>query len=164
MNFLLESFFSSSWFLILLLVVAVGLLMLTSFSRRKKEEQYRSELNEKMVKGTKVRTIGGVYGTIVSVRNTTDGKIILIETGEGDKKSYMNFHINAILDVTQEEDVVIDENGNEIALSEYNKQQELKTQPAVAPVETPAETTEKAEEPKTEEVEKPKKSRKTKQN
>lgn len=164
MNFLLESFFSSSWFLILLLVVAVGLLMLTSFSRRKKEEQYRSELNEKMVKGTKVRTIGGVYGTIVSVRNTTDGKIILLETGEGDKKSYMNFHINAILDVTQEEDVVIDENGNEIALSEYNKQQELKTQPAVAPVETPAVTTEKTEEPKTEEVEKPKKSRKTRQN
>lgn len=160
MNFLLESFFSSSWFLVIILVVAVGLLMLSSFTRRKKEEQYRLDLNEKMVKGAKVRTIGGIYGTIVSVRNTTDGKIILLETGEGDKKSYASFHINAILDVTNEEDVVVDENGNEIALSEYKKQQEeAKNKPAETPA-TEEKVEEKAEE-KVEEVKPRKKSKKT---
>lgn len=140
MNFLLaNSFFNSSWFLVIILVVAVGLLLLTSFTRRKKEEQYRNDLNEKLVKGTKVRTIGGIYGTIVSVRNTTDGKIILLETGEGDKKSYANFHVNAILDVATEEDVVVDKDGNEIPLSEYQKQQE---EAAKQPEEKVEETTE----------------------
>jgi len=137
MNFLLASFFNSSWFLVIVLVVAIGLLMLTSFLRRKKEDQYRSDLNDKLVKGAKVRTIGGVYGTIVSVRNTTDGKIVLIESGEGDKKSYASFHINAILDIANEEDVVVDKDGNEIAISEFKKMQEEEKNKEQAPAEEP---------------------------
>ncbi len=137
MNFLLASFFNSSWFLVIVLVVAIGLLMLTSFLRRKKEDQYRSDLNDKLVKGAKVRTIGGVYGTIVSVRNTTDGKIVLLESGEGDKKSYASFHINAILDIANEEDVVVDKDGNEIAISEFKKMQEEEKNKELAPAEEP---------------------------
>lgn len=144
MNFLLaNSFFNSTWFLVIVLVVAVGLLLFTSFTRRKKEEQYRNDLNEKLVNGAKVRTIGGIYGTIVSVRNTTDGKIVLLETGEGDKKSYTTVHINAILDIAHDEDVVVDKDGNEVPISEFNKKVEEEKNQSVE---------EKAEETKVEET------------
>ncbi len=169
MNFLLAegstSFFNSSWFLIIVLIVAVGLLLLMSFTRRKKEEQYRNDLNEKLVKGAKVRTIGGIYGTIVSVRNTTDGKIVLLETGEGDKVSYTTVHMNAILDIAHDEDVVLDKDGNEVPISEFNKMQN--EQPKDDQPETVSETPEMKQPEKPvateqEEVEKPKKTKKQK--
>lgn len=128
MNFLGASFFNSSWFLIIVLVVAMGLLLWTSFSRRRKEEQYRNEMEEKVVKGAKVKTYGGLYGTVVSVRSTTDGKIVLIETGEGNKKSYQQLHINAIYGLDESEDMVIDSEGNEVPISELNKAKEQATE------------------------------------
>lgn len=140
MNFLLSSFFSSSWFLIIIVILAMGLLILTSFTRRKKEEDYRNELSEKIVKGAKVKTYGGLYGTVVSIRNTTDGKIVLLETGEGNQKSYQQLHINAIYGLDESEEMVIDSEGNEVPLSELNKP---KTEP-VAELETPEISSENA--------------------
>lgn len=125
MKFLLANFFSSNWFLIIILLVAVGLMIFTSFSRRKKEETYRNELDSKIVAGAKVKTYNGLYGTVVSVRSTTDGKIVLLETGEGDKKSYQQIHINAIYGIDESEDMVIDAEGNEVPLSELNKPKEV---------------------------------------
>lgn len=129
MRFLLDSFFNSSWFLVIILVVAMGLLLLSSFSRRRKEEQYRNELSERIVKGAKVKTYAGLYGTVVSVKSTTDGKIVLIETGEGDKKSYQQLHINAIYGLDESEEMVIDSEGNEVPISEINKPAETVEQP-----------------------------------
>ena len=126
MRFLLNSFFNSSWFLVIVLIVAMGLLLLTSFSRRRKEEQYRNELDSKITKGTKVKTYSGLYATVVSVKNTTDGKIVLIETGEGNKKSYQQLHINAIYGLDESEELVVDLEGNEVPVSELNKQVETK--------------------------------------
>lgn len=140
MNFLLSSFFSSSWFLIIIVILAMGLLILTSFTRRKKEEDYRNELSEKIVKGAKVKTYGGLYGTVVSIRNTTDGKIVLLETGEGNQKSYQQLHINAIYGLDESEEMVIDSEGNEVPLSELNKP---KTEP-VTELETPEISSENA--------------------
>ena len=146
MRFLLASFFNSTWFLVIVLVVAMGLLLLTSFSRRKKEETYRNELDSKIVAGAKVKTYSGLYGTVVSVRNTTDGKIVLLETGEGDKKSYQQLHINAIYGIDEAEDLVIDAEGNEVPLSELNKpKEEVK-------VEEKVENTEKSADEVVEEV------------
>jgi len=157
MRFLLDSFFNSSWFLIIVLVVAMGLLLLTSFSRRRKEEQYRNELDSKIAKGVKVKTYSGLYGTVVSVKNTTDGKIVLIETGEGDKKSYQQLHINAIYGLDESEEMVLDLEGNEVPVSELNKVEE----PAKE-VKTEEVKEEKVEEVKEEApVEKKKSTRKT---
>ena len=121
MNFLLASFFSSNWFLVIVLVVAFGFLIFSSVSRRKKEEAYRNELNSMIVAGAKVKTYTGTYGTVVSIRNTTDGKIVLLETGEGDKKSYQQLHIDAIYGIDESEDMVINAEGEEVPLSELNK-------------------------------------------
>ena len=152
MNFLLEgSFFSNNWVLIVVVVVAIGLLILTSFTRRKKEEQYRNDLDSKIVAGAKVKTYSGLYATVVSIRNTTDGKIVLIETGEGDKKSYQQLHINAIFGIDESEDMVINAEGVEVPMSELNKPKEVEAEVVEEKVE---EETKVEEEPKaTEEVE-----------
>jgi len=157
MRFLLDSFFNSSWFLIIVLIVAMVLLLLSSFSRRKKEEQYRDDLASHIVKGAKVKTYGGLYGTVVSVRSTTDGKIVLIETGEGDKKSYQQLHINAIYGLDDSEEMVVDAEGNEVPMSVLNAENEEKK-------EEPKEekTEEVKEETEVKKEEKPKKTRKTK--
>ena len=126
MRFLLNSFFSSSWFLIIVLLGAMALLLFSSFSRRRKEEQYRQDLAEKLQKGVKVKTFGGLYGTIVSVRNTTDGKIVLLETGEGNHKSFQQLHINAIFGIDDSEDIVVDSDGNEVPMSMLNAVEEAK--------------------------------------
>ena len=159
MNFLLESFFGSQWFLVIILVVAIGLLMMASFSRKKKEENYRNELNEKIVKGAKVKTYGGLYCTVVNVTNTTDGKVVLVSTGEGDKVSYQLLHINAIYGVDEKEEIFIDKDGNELTATELKEREaqeketakveelpaveEIKEEPN-AEAEKPAKTTKKS--------------------
>ena len=160
MKFLLaDSFFNSSWFLIIVLVVAMILLLLSSFSRRRKEEQYRDDLASHIVKGAKVKTYTGLYGTVVSVRSTTDGKIVLLETGEGNKKSYQQIHINAIYGLDDSEDMVIDAEGNEVPMSVLNAEKEEEKEEVEK---TEEKVEEKVEEETTEAVEKPKKTRKTK--
>ena len=147
MRFLGESLFSSGGFLVIILVLMMGALLISSFYRRKKEEKYRDDLSEKVVKGAKIKTYTGIYATVVSVRNTTDGKIVLIESGEGDKKSYQEIHINAIYGIDEKEDLVLDSEGNEVPMSELNK---------------PADTLEEVAEPAEEDVEEKKTQKTTK--
>lgn len=155
MALLAESFFSSQWFLIIVLLVVIGLLMLLNYSRSKKEKEYRDDLNSKIVKGAKVKTSTGIYGTVMSVRSTTDGKIVLLQTGEGNNTSYVEIHINAIYGVDDKEDLVLDKDGNEVTKAELEEQNKAQ--------EEVKEEVEVKEEPKQEEVEakaKPKKSTK----
>ncbi len=167
MTLLAESFFSSQWFLIIILVVVIGALMLLNYSRSKKEQEYRDDLNSKIVKGAKVKTSTGIYGTVLSVRSTTDGKIVLLETGEGKNKSTMEMHINAIYGVDDKEDLVLDSEGNEVTLAEL-KQQQIDKENAAK--EETAKSEEVVEENKTEEpasdekvgAPKPKRTRKAK--
>ena len=124
MNFLLANFFQSSEFLMVVLLVAIAFLALSSIMSRRKMMALREELETKLVKGAKVRTQFLVYGVVVSTRKTTDGTIVLIETGEGDKKSYFEFNSVAIADIDSSEEVVIDLEGNEVPLSELNKSED----------------------------------------
>ena len=146
MNFLLANFFQSSWFLVIILIVAVVLLSSTSFLNRKKLIKEREELQSKICKGTKVRTYSGLYGVVVSTRNTTDGTLVLLETGEGDKKSYQQLHIDAIYSIDYSEEIVIDSEGNEVPLSELNKPKEEKTEEIETTEEPNEETTEENKE------------------
>ena len=106
-----NSFFSD-YGLLIILVVAFILLMLVTFSRRKKEEEYKNDLNTKIVPGAKVLTRAGLYGTVISVTETTDGKIVLIESGEGDKVSYHKMHIDAIYGLDTSSPIMYDAEGN----------------------------------------------------
>lgn len=106
--------FFSQYGLLIVLVIALVVLMFISFNRRKKEDAYRNDLVSKVVPGAMVKTYYGLYGKVLKVTETTDGKILLIETGEGDKVSYQNVHVNAIYAIDDKKVVTTDENGNEI--------------------------------------------------
>ena len=111
---LLNADFFQQYGILIVLFVALAFLMFISFNRRKKEESARQELDAQLKPGSKVKTYGGVYGKIVSISETTDGKIVLLESGEGAKKSYQNVHINAIFGIDDKKPVKFDKDGNAI--------------------------------------------------
>ncbi len=100
--------------MIILLVVAVLLLIaypILISSKNKKEAQKVQEQTNSLKKGDKILTTGGIYGTIVEVKFTDASKIIVIETGEGDKKSTVSVDAYAIYTVFKDDkttDKVVD--------------------------------------------------------
>lgn len=98
MNILLSAFgdwLSKNWIILVLIVLAIALLVPT-YLRQKKEVNARNELNSTIKKGTKIITTAGVYGVVESVRETTDGKVVTIVTGNAKNPTTMDIHINAI--------------------------------------------------------------------
>lgn len=128
--------FFSQYGLLIVLVIALVVLMFISFNRRKKEDAYRNELMQKIVPGSMVKTYYGLYGKVLKVTETTDGKILLVETGEDKKVSYQNIHINAVYGIDEKQVVTLDADGNivendsksesEKKFEELEKQLELK--------------------------------------
>lgn len=111
-NLLLANDFFATYGMLIILVVLVAALMLYSFRRKKLEDQYRAQLSEQIVPGAKIKTYGGLYGTVVSVIDTTDGKLLVIKTGEGKNVSYQKIHINAVYGIDNSELVTYDAEGN----------------------------------------------------
>ena len=58
----------SSWFLIVMLVLMVGLFFVMSIPQRKREKKVK-EMLAAIKPGDRVRTIGGIYGTVTSVKD-----------------------------------------------------------------------------------------------
>ena len=103
--------FEQYWIFIVLAVVLV-VLYVVSFIRRRKYNQQVSETLSNLKAGDKVKTYSGFYGTIISIKETTDGKVVLLETGEGKYKSYTEVDINAVYGVDNKAPVVYDSAGN----------------------------------------------------
>ena len=61
-------FGGSSWFLIVMLVLMVGLFFVMSIPQRKREKKVK-EMLAAIKPGDRVRTIGGIYGTVTSVKD-----------------------------------------------------------------------------------------------
>ena len=140
-----------------ILILGIAILFIFSSMRNKKEMQSRQNLNDSLKKGVKIITYSGIYGTIVSMRETTDGKVVVIETGDDDHKSYMEIHGNSIASLDTKEMVVLDENGNDVT----NKTVEAKEEPKEEIKEEQPEVKEEVKEEKVTQLEiKPKKSRK----
>ena len=98
MNFLLVNAweFIKNNSVVILLIVALVAMLIMSYISSKKNNEARNQMANKLEKGVKVITQSGIYGTIESITETTDGKVVVISTGEGDKKSYMQI-TNVIL-------------------------------------------------------------------
>lgn len=160
MKFLLENpastggGLSNLWFWGIL-IIGIAVLFIFSSVRNKKEMQSRQSLNDSLKKGTKIITYSGIYGTIVSMRETTDGKVVVIETGDDEHKSFMEIHGNSIASIDTKEMVVLDENGNDVT----NNVKELEVQVKEEVNEEPKAEEEKKEE-KVQVEDKPKKERK----
>ena len=119
---------------IILIVLLIGLMIFSTIRRRKYDGQVQNLLDNLKV-GDHVKTYSGFYGKIVSIRQTTDGKVVLIEMGEGNRKGYIEADINAIMGIDRKEDVVLDSDGNVILPEEQNKKEE-QTAPATAESQT----------------------------
>lgn len=111
MNILLSGFtdwLGKNWIILVLIVFAIALLVPT-YIRQKKEVNARNELNSTIKKGTKIITTAGVYGVVESIRETTDGKVVTIVTGNAKNPTTMDIHINAIGGIDNKTPVTISE-------------------------------------------------------
>ena len=118
-------FFKNYWLILVLLVLIIAMWIISIFRRKKYTEQTMQMQNE-LKPGTKVKTYSGFYGTIVSIKETTDGKVALLEMGEGSKVGYITVDMNAIYGVDQKEEVVYDKDGNIIVKENRNKDKDKK--------------------------------------
>jgi len=102
------SFFDSYGLVIILLGALVILYLFSSFKNKDTARQ-RIELLTSLSIGDKVKTYSGIYGSIEQIIETTDGKVVLLKTGEGKKTSYVSFDINAIYANDQKSEIISEE-------------------------------------------------------
>lgn len=115
--------FFKNWWLILVLLVLIVVMWVVSIVRRKKYNEQTTQMQNELKPGTKVKTYSGFYGKIISIKETTDGKVALLEMGEGSKLGYITVDVNAIYGVDQKEEVVYDKDGNIIVKENRNKKE-----------------------------------------
>lgn len=139
MNMMLAEIQASQWVLLGVIVLLIICYPIFMILRNKKEQQKVSELNQSIKVGKDILTSSGVYGTVVDIRDGENGsKIVTIETGVDDKKSYLSIDSLAVYAVLNPDPVV-----------EEKPEEKSEEQPQAG--ENALE--EKAEEAKTEEVE-----------
>ena len=97
------------------LVVAMAVVMLLNSSRQKKAEAEAQKMVNALKPGDKVKTYIGVYGKIVSITETTDGKVCVIETGDK-VKTQIELDMRAVAGLDTKQIAVYDENNNLISL------------------------------------------------
>lgn len=136
MNTLLSAFgdlLAQNWIILVLIVFAIALLV-PPYLRQRKEMNARNELNSSIKKGTKIITTAGVYGTVESMEETTDGKVVTIVTGTSKNPTTMTIHINAIGGIDNKKAVVADEKEvvaekEEVAEEVQEVKEEVKAEP-----------------------------------
>ena len=109
--------------IIVLLVACVAMFVLSYFKNKKYMQNQQNLLNDLKV-GSKVLTKTFIYGTIEKITDTTDGKIVLIKTGEGNRSSYIEMNIEGIYSVDNKEEVVdVDEAMSASDVKEESKEE-----------------------------------------
>lgn len=69
--------FFAQWGLIIIMIVALGaMLIFSTRSNKKRQKQYQSMLDS-LKPGSRVRTIGGIYGTVTNVK----GDVVYVSVG-----------------------------------------------------------------------------------
>lgn len=159
------SFIEQYW-PVLVILAALIILYVVSIMRRKKDMAQAQQMLNELKPGTKVKTYTGFYGTIDSIRETTDGKVVMLKIGEeGGKVGYIEIDANAIYGVDSKTDVVYDKDGN-IIVKEDKSAKPKKEEKTVIEEEpkkvkkTTKQTTPKPVEDKEDKKEKPKKAEK----
>jgi len=105
MNILLAETNIGNLVLIVILLVACAVMFILSYVRNKKYMASQQDLLNNIQVGSKILTKTFIYGTVEKITDTTDGKIVLIKTGEGDKVSYLEMNLEAIYSIDNKEEV-----------------------------------------------------------
>lgn len=102
----------AQWILpIVLLVLVVGIFILNYF-RSKKSQETMKDMVDSLKVGDNVKTYSGLYGKIIEIVETTDGKVAILETGSEKNKGVFSIDINAIYGIDEKKPVVYDAEGN----------------------------------------------------
>lgn len=119
MNFLAAEAAANSnatqWILpAILLVLVIGIFLLNYFRSKKNQESMKNMVDSLKV-GDSVKTYSGIYGKIIEIVETTDGKVAVLETGSEKNKGIFSIDINAIYGIDEKKPVVYDANGNVVS-------------------------------------------------
>ncbi len=122
MNFLAAEAAANSnatqWILpAVLLVLVIGIFLLNYFRSKKNQESMKNMVDSLKV-GDNVKTYSGIYGKIIEIVETTDGKVAVLETGSEKNKGIFSIDINAIYGIDEKKPVVYDANGNVVSEEE----------------------------------------------
>lgn len=103
---------AATWIILVVLLAILVVMYIFSAIRRKKYNQEVVAMLDALKPGDKIKTYSGIYGTIVSIRETTDGKVVTLETGDEKHKSYTTVDASVIYCLDKKQDVVYDAEGN----------------------------------------------------
>ncbi len=127
---------ASTWIILIVLLVVLVVMYIFSYIKRKKYNQEAIAMIDALKPGDKVKTYSGIYGTIVSIRETTDGKVVTLETGDDKHVSYVTVDTSVIYCMDKKQDVVRDANGEIIEPKDDNAiESEAKSQDDSEPAE-----------------------------
>lgn len=96
---LLEGNFFQNYGILIILIVFLVFMLIYSATRRKKDAKMAEDFANNLKVGDKIRTYSGIYGKIISIKDTPNGKVCVIETGEGAHTSYMAVDIFSIYNI-----------------------------------------------------------------
>lgn len=109
---------ATQWILpAILLVLVIGIFLLNYFRSKKNQESMKNMVDGLKV-GDNVKTYSGIYGKIIEIVETTDGKVAVLETGSEKNKGIFSIDINAIYGIDEKKPVVYDANGNVVSEEE----------------------------------------------
>lgn len=97
-----SNFFAQYGLLIILVVMLVAMFVF-NFIRQKKYQQQEAQMVQEIKVGTKVKTYAGIYGTVVGMYDSTDGKVAILSI---DGKSTMEIDFRSIYAVDAKTEVV----------------------------------------------------------
>lgn len=136
---LLEGTFWENYGLLIILVVALIAMFVWNYYRQKKYQKQEEQMMQDIRVGTRVKTYAGVYGTIVGIYESTDGRVAILSL-DGNTTMEVDFRsIYSMDNKTKIEDV------------KDEPVDDPKEEPKIEPVEEPK------EEPQAKPVEEPKK-------
>lgn len=131
MNLLLAQENTSTLVFLIILVVACIALFVVNTMRNKKYMEQQKEMLDNITVGSKILTKTFMYGTVEKITETTDGKVLLIKSGEEDKVGYFEMNIEGIYSLDKKEEVVDlpeeveDEVGEVEAVEAFNAETEV---------------------------------------
>lgn len=72
----ISGFFSQYGFIIIMILAIIVMFVVSSRSQKKRQKQYQGML-ESIKPGSRIRTIGGIYGTVTSVKDD----VVIVSVG-----------------------------------------------------------------------------------
>ena len=116
---------ATQWILpAILLVLVIGIFLLNYFRSKKNQESMKNMVDSLKV-GDNVKTYSGIYGKIIEIVETTDGKVAVLETGSEKNKGIFSIDINAIYGIDEKKPVVYDANGNVVSDEEPKAEEKV---------------------------------------